>query len=190
MRLSTQEMDHTPPNRPAYDLPHRVPESRFLLMYGRHSIIPHRMHLRQNDRRVAVQSILRKSQTIMQHLNKCEAADALSQPQEKGDILPNLNNAIKYVLDAYQPGWDRLLSNKECFDIELLSEEQFWEKLYDLLWRCVINAELKQGMWIRFTTHQRLTANPACNAANIDKARDSLSPGKHPCSFFVVAPRG
>jgi hypothetical protein len=155
--MSLQKVDHTPPNRPACHPFHRVPESRFLLMYDCHSIIPYRMNLRQNDRRVAVQFILRKSQTIMQHLNKCEVADALSQPQEKGEIFADLNHAIMCVLDTYQPGWDRLLSNKKCFDIEVLSEEQFWDQLYDLLWRSVMHAELKQGMWIKVTTRQRLT---------------------------------
>ncbi|KAJ9091172.1 hypothetical protein QFC20_007706 [Naganishia adeliensis] len=57
-----------------------------------------------------------------------------------------LTRDVVYVLDAYQPGWAQDIVDKGSFNIDKLGDHEFWVQLYDLLWRCVVEADIRKEL--------------------------------------------
>jgi hypothetical protein len=69
-----------------------------------------------------------------------------TKPDTKNNGCPRtLNHEVIQVLDAYQPGWAHYTVDKRSFDFEELGDHEFWVQLYDILWRCAVEANMKEG---------------------------------------------
>lgn len=114
-------------------------------MSTRHCIIPHRMALRRNSRSVAIQSILQHSPVLMQQLENSDIMKAMNPRTKNEGGSRTLNREVVRILDAYQPEWAHSTVDKRSFDIDKLSDHEFWVQLYDILWRCVVGANTETG---------------------------------------------
>lgn len=56
-----------------------------------------------------------------------------------------MNHVVVFVLATYQPEWARDYADGASLNIDDLTDHDFWVNLYDLLWRCVVEAEIKKG---------------------------------------------
>jgi hypothetical protein len=115
-------------------------------MFPPHSIIPYRMKLRGNNRATAIREILSQSPGLLTRLEEAN----MDHPQQVSNCKQtgagqSLNHIVVFVLDTCQPGWARNYADKASLDIDDLTDHDFWVDLYDLLWRCVVEAELKKG---------------------------------------------